>query len=235
MVLPGNAHRPRAVLARRGHPGRAPLAGRGRPRLDARRDGRDALLAGARASHARPGDGQGARAGCSTRSRSSPPPSAACSSASWPIAWAARARSMLSILVYSLASGACGLSHDDRAARDLPLRARPRHGRRVDDGRRAHRRDLAAPSTAARRWASCSRPGRSARSWRRRGGAGAARASAGARSSSSGVLPALLVLWIRRDVPESEIWTQRDRGASGSLRVLLRARHPGATACSPPP
>jgi MFS family permease len=37
-----------------------------------------------------------------------------------------------------------------------------------------------------------------------------------------GILPALLVLWIRKDVPESEIWAQRDRSASGSLRVLLR-------------
>jgi MFS family permease len=38
-----------------------------------------------------------------------------------------------------------------------------------------------------------------------------------------GVLPALLVFWIRRDVPESRIWSeQRDRGRSGSLRVLWR-------------
>jgi MFS family permease len=37
-----------------------------------------------------------------------------------------------------------------------------------------------------------------------------------------GILPALLVLWIRKDVPESEIWSKRDRSASGSLRVLLR-------------
>ena len=38
-----------------------------------------------------------------------------------------------------------------------------------------------------------------------------------------GVLPALIVLWIRRDVPESEIWLRRTAtSASGSLRTLLR-------------
>jgi MFS family permease len=37
-----------------------------------------------------------------------------------------------------------------------------------------------------------------------------------------GIVPALLVLWIRKDVPESEIWKQRGRSAPGSLRVLLR-------------
>jgi MFS family permease len=37
-----------------------------------------------------------------------------------------------------------------------------------------------------------------------------------------GIVPALLVLWIRKDVPESEIWRQRGSRASGSLRVLLR-------------
>jgi len=38
-----------------------------------------------------------------------------------------------------------------------------------------------------------------------------------------GVLPALLVLWIRRDVRESELWLkQRDSGATPSLRVLWR-------------
>jgi MFS family permease len=38
-----------------------------------------------------------------------------------------------------------------------------------------------------------------------------------------GVLPALLVLWIRRDVRESELWLkQRDSGARPSLRVLWR-------------
>ena len=36
-----------------------------------------------------------------------------------------------------------------------------------------------------------------------------------------GVLPALVVLWIRRDVKESEIWLrQREKGGTGSLRVL---------------
>jgi len=38
-----------------------------------------------------------------------------------------------------------------------------------------------------------------------------------------GVLPALVVLWIRRDVAESEIWLRQKRsGGTGSLRVLWR-------------
>jgi MFS family permease len=38
-----------------------------------------------------------------------------------------------------------------------------------------------------------------------------------------GVLPALFVLWIRRDVPESELWLkQQERGTRGSLGVLWR-------------
>jgi MFS family permease len=38
-----------------------------------------------------------------------------------------------------------------------------------------------------------------------------------------GVLPALLVLWIRRDVPESAIWLrQQESGSSGSWRLLWR-------------
>ena len=37
-----------------------------------------------------------------------------------------------------------------------------------------------------------------------------------------GILPALLVLWIRRDVPESTVWLERGRGQRGSLRLLLR-------------
>jgi predicted MFS family arabinose efflux permease len=40
-----------------------------------------------------------------------------------------------------------------------------------------------------------------------------------------GVLPALIVFWIRRDVPESEIWQRRQSASStpaGSLRVLWR-------------
>ena len=38
-----------------------------------------------------------------------------------------------------------------------------------------------------------------------------------------GVLPALVVLWIRRDVPESAIWLrQRASGGAGSLRLLWR-------------
>jgi MFS family permease len=37
-----------------------------------------------------------------------------------------------------------------------------------------------------------------------------------------GILPALLVLWIRKDVPESEVWLEKGRAAPGALRVLLR-------------
>ena len=38
-----------------------------------------------------------------------------------------------------------------------------------------------------------------------------------------GVLPALVVFWIRRDVPESEIWLrQRQSGGAGSVRLLWR-------------
>jgi MFS family permease len=38
-----------------------------------------------------------------------------------------------------------------------------------------------------------------------------------------GVLPALIVFWIRRDVPESPIWLgQRETGKAGSLRLLWR-------------
>jgi MFS family permease len=38
-----------------------------------------------------------------------------------------------------------------------------------------------------------------------------------------GVLPALVVFWIRRDVPESEIWLrQQQAGGAGSLRLLWR-------------
>ncbi len=38
-----------------------------------------------------------------------------------------------------------------------------------------------------------------------------------------GVLPALVVFWIRRDVPESEIWLRRQAsGGTGSIRILWR-------------
>ncbi len=37
-----------------------------------------------------------------------------------------------------------------------------------------------------------------------------------------GILPALLVLWIRRDVPESEVWLEKGGKKEGALRVLLR-------------
>jgi MFS family permease len=38
-----------------------------------------------------------------------------------------------------------------------------------------------------------------------------------------GVLPALVVFWIRRDVPESQIWLRhQEKGGGGSLRVLWR-------------
>ncbi len=36
-----------------------------------------------------------------------------------------------------------------------------------------------------------------------------------------GVLPALVVFWIRRGVPESEIWLERGKRGGGSLRLLL--------------
>jgi MFS family permease len=38
-----------------------------------------------------------------------------------------------------------------------------------------------------------------------------------------GVLPALVVLWIRRDVPESQIWLERGRPQGVPLRLLWRA------------
>ncbi len=37
-----------------------------------------------------------------------------------------------------------------------------------------------------------------------------------------GILPALLVLWIRRDVPESSVWLARVQSPRGSLWTLLR-------------
>ncbi len=37
-----------------------------------------------------------------------------------------------------------------------------------------------------------------------------------------GILPALLVLWIRKDVPESQVWMERGQVKEGALRVLLR-------------
>lgn len=37
-----------------------------------------------------------------------------------------------------------------------------------------------------------------------------------------GVLPALFVLWIRRDVPESELWLHQRQNKRGSLRLLWR-------------
>jgi MFS family permease len=37
-----------------------------------------------------------------------------------------------------------------------------------------------------------------------------------------GILPALLVFWIRRDVPESQIWLERGQQKPGSLRLLWR-------------
>jgi MFS family permease len=37
-----------------------------------------------------------------------------------------------------------------------------------------------------------------------------------------GILPALLVFWIRRDVPESEVWIEKGGRKEGALRVLLR-------------
>jgi len=37
-----------------------------------------------------------------------------------------------------------------------------------------------------------------------------------------GVLPALVVLWIRRDVPESRIWLERGKEKPASLAIMLR-------------
>jgi MFS family permease len=37
-----------------------------------------------------------------------------------------------------------------------------------------------------------------------------------------GILPALLVFWIRRDVPESKVWLEKRRLGDSPLRVLLR-------------
>ncbi len=37
-----------------------------------------------------------------------------------------------------------------------------------------------------------------------------------------GILPALLVFWIRRDVPESAVWLEKGGRREGALRVLLR-------------
>src|SRR5262245_4114242 len=37
-----------------------------------------------------------------------------------------------------------------------------------------------------------------------------------------GILPALLVFWIRRDVPESEVWLEKGRRTKASPGVLLR-------------
>jgi MFS family permease len=37
-----------------------------------------------------------------------------------------------------------------------------------------------------------------------------------------GILPALLVFWIRRDVPESAVWLEKGGRKEGALRVLLR-------------
>jgi MFS family permease len=37
-----------------------------------------------------------------------------------------------------------------------------------------------------------------------------------------GILPALLVFWIRRDVPESTVWLEKGGRKEGGLRVLLR-------------
>jgi MFS family permease len=37
-----------------------------------------------------------------------------------------------------------------------------------------------------------------------------------------GILPALLVFWIRREVPESRVWLEKGRSKEPSLRVLLR-------------
>ena len=212
---------PQQVTAR----GAALARGR-RARLDARRHGRDALLPGARAPHARPRDGQGATGGLLNSltllasaigglrlrlpGRPRRPHARADGSRSsctrWPAAPAASPTPIVQL-------------------GDLPLHPGPRDGRGVDDGRRAHRRDLAAPSTAARRSASCSPPGPSARSSRPAWSRSCCPRFGWRAVFFVGVLPALIVFWIRRDVPESEIWLRR-RAAPERLparsRVLWR-------------
>ena len=47
-----------------------------------------------------------------------------------------------------------------------------------------------------------------------------------------GVLPALVVFWIRRDVPESALWLER---RSGEARAPLRAAARGPTCCATAP
>ena len=190
---------------------------------------------GARAPDARPRDGQGAAAGLlNSLTLLASAIGGLALRRSWPTASAARARSCSRSSSTRSASGACGLSHDDRAARDLPLHPRPRHGRRVDDRRRADRRDLArrAPRQGARPDAVHVGDRRDDRGGRRR--RSCCRASAGARCSSSACCPRCFVLWIRRDVPG----VARCGCASSEQRVpglaapAAGARTCGATGCS---
>ena len=50
-----------------------------------------------------------------------------------------------------------------------------------------------------------------------------------------GVLPALIVFWIRRDVPESEIWLRQQRPGPPARCACCGARTCDATASWPPP
>ena len=148
---PRHGARPRARVARARDRGPAPLARGGRPRLDARRHGRDALLHGARAPHARPRDGQGHRGPAELAhpaglGRRGPPVRL--------LRGSGRPHPRAHGLDPRLLAGERGVRpfHEHPPARDVPVRARPRDGRRVDDRSRAHRRDLAggAPWEGAR-------------------------------------------------------------------------------------
>ena len=121
---------------------RATLARGRRPRLDARRHGRDALLHGARTPDARPGDGQG-------HGRSPELADPAGLGDRWPAlrlpGRPGRAHALADALDPRLLAGERGVRplHHRRPAGRLPVHPRPGHGRRVDDRRRPHRRDLA--------------------------------------------------------------------------------------------
>ena len=101
---------------------------------------------------------------------------------------------MLSILLYSVFTFACGPGAERVAVRDLPRPARPRHGRRVGERRHARQRDLAGEASrqGARHHAELLgdrlRPGRD----RRRDRAAAIRLAGGVlRRHPSGALHAL--------------------------------------------
>jgi hypothetical protein len=102
----------------------------------------------------------------------------------------------------------------------------------VDHRRRARWPRPGRPSTAARPWAHAVELGH-----RRddRGGCGGPRPAAfGWRAVFFvGVLPALLVFWIRRDVPESPIWLSQERAARPVSLAALWAPSCAGTPCWP--